>query len=735
MAKHSRTFTPSSSSSYGDGGFYFTQPVGAGGGYSDGGFYFTQPVGAGGGYAGANRTVRRRAGFVHPAYAGTHAYGAPLRGTALLGTALKPAVGAKATPTGKPTGGARGGNRTGTGIDSAPDTKLAAATASAATIKAFEDAASLLGEKQFWKDYWGKAKGAAGGNFSSASADQKKGSDDAYTSAERAAQTAYTNLIAGMPPFPVQETGAAKGSSTGDTFVALREYRDALIEKGLLKQAFRQTIGSRKASQPLIDAILRDVRDPLMKKVFKSTSSGTKVWELTSNAKIDPALVVMMAYIKNDPMTLWSAGSGNWDTKYWLYEYDKEKPGGVGGEPNEDEVDYEQSSDYAINIDRKFDDDFETNSERKKAVRSYTSWRLIKKFFTATNDTSIKSARTPWETRQAGNASRVTTSRTGWEAKRKTFVETARTAEQLTIDQQNNALTAKNKAPQAESAFDKARDFSAAALSARQGAEGAALVADVPSTRRYASAAVAAANGARTQSNEALRLAQEVQSLAARAGGLAANDKERADAASVAAERSAGEARESADAATAQIAVAESNLLVKQAEQEAQRASEERARQEIVLADAAAKAASAQALADAAKAAADRATAGATAGTVSAADAETARRNYEALQAAASGVAAAANAEQQKVDLAKAEADRIEGLAAAARDTRDEVTKDVFTPGEQEVTRLKEAVSRDMAPIAAEPSFFSKYKIPILATILVGVGGAALAWYRTRPQK
>ena len=45
MAKHVR-----SGDAYGDGMFYFTQPVGAGGGYGDGMFYFTQPVGAGGGY-------------------------------------------------------------------------------------------------------------------------------------------------------------------------------------------------------------------------------------------------------------------------------------------------------------------------------------------------------------------------------------------------------------------------------------------------------------------------------------------------------------------------------------------------------------------------------------------------------------------------------------------------------------------------------------------------------------
>ena len=729
MAKrpsHVPTFEPSS---YGDGGFFFTQPVGAGGGYSDGGFFFTQPVGAGGGYAGANRTVRRRTGFVHPAYAGMHAYGA---------TPKIAAVGVKATSTGKPTGRSTGSSTTGTGIDSAPDTKRAAATATPAVIKAFEDAHILLGEKQFWRDYWANGKSAAGSKFSTTSASQKKGSDDAYDAAKRAANTASTALLAGMPPFPVKTSGVAAGTSTGPEVAALREYQNALIEKGLLKQVFRKVSGSKRdPSQGGIDAILLDVRDPLWKEVFSSTSEGTSTWDLRTGANLDPYMVTLNAYVMSDPASGWATDKGDWNTKWWSYEKNDDAPGKVGGKagnpskgkggPMEGLPD---ASKYAINVGTTFDDDFWTNDDRKKVSKSYASWRMLKKFFTTDRDKKIKSARAPWDTKNAANPQQVTTAKTNWEKARKTFVETARTAEQLTIDQQNNALTAKNKAAQAESAFDKARDFAAAALSARQGAEGAALVADLASTQQYATAADAAAKGARTKSDEALRLAQEVTSLAARAGGLAANDKERADAASVAAERSAGEARESADAATAQIAVAESNLLVKQAEEEAKRASEERARQEVVLADSAAKAASAQALADAAQAAADRATAGLAAGTVSAADAEAARRNYEALQAAASGVAATANAEQQKVDLAKAEAARVEGLASDAREKRDEITKDVFTPGEQEVERLKKTVSRDMLPTAAEPSFFSKYKTPILATALVG--GAAFAYYYLR---
>lgn len=75
MAKHVR-----SGDAYGDGMFYFTQPVGAGGGYGDGMFYFTQPVGAGGAYgdggffftqpvgapSGYGDPGMRRGGFRHP---------------------------------------------------------------------------------------------------------------------------------------------------------------------------------------------------------------------------------------------------------------------------------------------------------------------------------------------------------------------------------------------------------------------------------------------------------------------------------------------------------------------------------------------------------------------------------------------------------------------------------------------------------------------------------------------
>lgn len=728
MAKHSRTFAPSSSSSYGDGGFYFTQPVGAGGGYSDGGFFFTQPVGAGGGYAGANRTVRRRTGFVHPAYAGVHAYGA---------TPKIAAVGVKATSTGKPTGRSTGSSTTGTGIDSAPDTKRAAATASAATIKAFEDAHILLGEKQFWRDYWANVKSAAGAKFSTTSASQKKGADDAYDAAQRAANTASTALLVGMPPFPVRTSGTVAGMPTGPEADALRAYQNTLIEKGLLKQVFRKVSGSKRdPSQGGIDAILLDVRDPLWKEVFSSTSEGTSPWDMRTGANLDPYMVTLNAYVMSDPASGWAPDKGDWNTKWWSYEKNDGMPGKVGGKAGNPSkgmglatYSLPTASRYAINMGRTFDDDFWTNDDRKKVSKSYASWRMLKKFFTTARDTALKSARLPWDTKKAANPQRAATAKTNWESARKTFVETARTAQQLTIDQQNNALTAKGKAAQAESAYDKARDFSAAALSARQGAEGAALVADLASTQQYASAADAAALGARTKSDEALRLAQEVTSLAARAGGLAANDKERADAASVSAERSAGEARESAEAATAQIAIAQAALSVKVAEDNANTAAANVVQADATAANAVATAQGAQAAADAAKGAADRAAVGVANGTVSAAVAEAALREYERLQAIATAANATATAEQQKAANIKAEADRLEGLAAAERDKKDEITKDVFTPGEQSVERLKKTVSTDMSPAAA-PSFFSKYKTPILATALVG--GAALAYYYLR---
>ena len=69
MAKHVRN-----GDAYGDGMFFFTQPVGAGGGYADGMFFFTQPVGAGGGYAGP-MMARRGHGFVHPSVARDATYG------------------------------------------------------------------------------------------------------------------------------------------------------------------------------------------------------------------------------------------------------------------------------------------------------------------------------------------------------------------------------------------------------------------------------------------------------------------------------------------------------------------------------------------------------------------------------------------------------------------------------------------------------------------------------------
>jgi hypothetical protein len=169
---------------------------------------------------------------------------------------------------------------------------------------------------------------------------------------------------------------------------------------------------------------------------------------------------------------------------------------------------------------------------------------------------------------------------------------------------------------------------------------------------------------------------------------------------------------------------------VKLAEEAANAAAANVVQADAAAVDAVATAQGAQAAADAAKGAADRAAVGVANGTVSAAVAEAALREYERLQAIATAASGMANAEQQKAANIKAEAARIEGLAAAERDKKDEITKDVFTPGEQEVERLKKTVSRDMLPTAAEPSFFSKYKTPILATALVG--GAAFAYYYLR---
>ena len=720
---HAPTFEPSS---YGDGGFFFTQPVGAGGGYSDGGFFFTQPVGAGGGYAGANRAERRRTGFVHPAYAGAGGYGAaPKVGGALKNTR---AVGPLKSG-GLKGAGASSGDKTGTGIADQPATKKAAATASADVVKKYEDAAILLGEAQFWRDYWDAAKRATGASFSASAV--KAAADTGYDNALRAYQTAEATLLAGLPPFPVLESGMLAGKPTGDAYKALTSYKSALVEAGDLKQAFRNVKAGkngkveRKADQKVVDAILGSVRDAMYKKVFTSTAKGDKVWRLARyDAK--PFLSSMYVFVMGDPMSEWAlprtTPAGNWGSMYWSPT--AQKPQGVN-------VDI--SSDYAINFstasDSRNDTDLNTNADRVKVGKAYTSWALLGKYYKDDNYfNALTQKRNDYDARQKASGSRVETARKNWENARKTFVETARTAEQLTIEQKNNALTAKNKASQAETAFDKTRDFAAAALSARQGAEGAALVADLASTERYAADAGTAASNARAQSDAALRLAQEVTSLAARAGGLATADKERADAASVAAERSANDARDSFDAATAQITVAQAALSVKQAEDAAKAAAATVAQADAAAVDAAAKAQGAQAAADAAKAAADRAAAGVANGTVSAADAEAARRKYEELQAIANAEAAKADAERQKAALTKAEADRVEALAAAERDKKDEITKDVFTPGEQEIERLKKTVS-DIAP-STEPSFFSKYKTPIL--VAVGLGSLALGWHFTR---
>ena len=85
----------------------------------------------------------------------------------------------------------------------------------------------------------------------------------------------------GVPPFPVKETGAAAGISSGPTYDALRAYEKSFIDKGYYAEAYRNVSnGKRKVSGGVMDFIVDDLITPLHYAMWgnKSTGTGSAVW-------------------------------------------------------------------------------------------------------------------------------------------------------------------------------------------------------------------------------------------------------------------------------------------------------------------------------------------------------------------------------------------------------------------------------------------------------------------------
>jgi hypothetical protein len=251
---------------------------------------------------------------------------------------------------------------------------------------------------------------------------------------------------------------------TGPEADALHDYEKAFIDKGFYAEAFRNKSGSkRKPSGAVMKFIVDDLVYPLAYASWNEKKGNYAVWT-RSYPDQRPYVKVAQAALKADVQSDFAKGIKEWGS------WKKGEIVGVSG--------------YALELPGdSYDTDFKDDAGRKNYTYTKASAELQNQTLTSSFNQTVSSKRTEQDARNTALPALLTATKSKWESTRKTFVETARTAEQLTIEQQNNALTAKGKAAQAESAYDKARDFSAAALSARQGAEGAALVADLASTQ------------------------------------------------------------------------------------------------------------------------------------------------------------------------------------------------------------------------------------------------------------
>lgn len=336
-----RNPVPSKADAYGDGGFFFTQPVGRPTGrvepgsgrpdpnnsvtasvpfgqggpfdnelvqtnapysrttYGDGGYYFLSPVNTPN-YSGVEGVVRQ--GMRHPQYG----VAMPAMKLQTKGIKVKTAGDKDDVVT---NAGARASRR-GSGQT---ETKRGEAVASAATITALKDAYILLGRARFWLEFWKNAKGT-----SSTSKGELVRAETAYRAARNVSDDALNAYHAGLPQDVVND-GAMIGARMG--------LGTAFDRKGFYDEAFAgvDSKGKRKVSKVAVDAIKRDVFEAYATKtVSYETAMTTAKKYILGNAQYEWKYEVFKnrlggtksGFVRDNFGAWWQTPYGDFKTKY-----------------------------------------------------------------------------------------------------------------------------------------------------------------------------------------------------------------------------------------------------------------------------------------------------------------------------------------------------------------------------------------------------------------------------------
>jgi hypothetical protein len=497
---------------YGDGGFFFTQPVGRPTGrvepgsghpdandsvtasipfgqggpfdnelvqtntnytrttYGDGGYYFLSPVntpnysglhGDAQAYASAARV---RQGFRHPSYGVT----APsLKSLNVRGASIKTAS------EGKP-----GSQRT--------ETREKDAVAKSDVIRRFEDAANKKGKTKFWRNVYGQAiRSPYVSDKTRTSYNTAVQEDEA---AGRAYDTAKSALLKNVPA-----TFDSRGLGTNDLGRAFNSYEIKLIDMGYYAEAYRNVArdGSRKRDDRVFDAIKRDLIEPFEAK------------------KVSAQDVVTYArqYLLADPQSKQDAKWSGWSAR-----------GSVNG----------------------------------KAYTKYFERDVFMPDFKA----RYQSERTKQDGYKNVLVSGVTDAKAAFEQMRKDAIEGKVASEREVLAQQNAAAAANSSSSEARRGADTVKGYAATALAQRSAAETAASSMDVAGATTAATNAAAAAQSAEALVSRVKAASDAAARSAAASGGRSTDAKTNAAAAYNEAALAAQQARTDADTAYKQIEVA-----------------------------------------------------------------------------------------------------------------------------------------------------------------------------------
>jgi hypothetical protein len=585
---------------YGDGGFFFTQPVGRPTGgvepgsghpdpnnsvtasipfgqggpfdnelvqtntnytrttYGDGGFYFLSPVNTPN-YSGPTFAGRAALhGFRHPS------------GYGVANVNLKSQLGSGKVKSTKTVEDVKTKERTGRKTE----TKRGEATASAAQITDYQNALKAQGKAEFWVTFWtgssntsGRGMTFGGGEKSSATKTETTRATTALRTAQERVASAKQTYLSGLPADVVANVAFAD---------ALAKFEKTYIRKGWLDEAFLglKSDGKRKVSDVAVAAIKRDVFEAYATRastfdqamaLAKQYILGTAQYQWKYE-KAYPGLGLSEGFVKDN--------FGEWkDTPYGVFENSREVDGQVFPGKNISKSPYKREVTNTYSVATDVDEAsysggivwwYETDKALKyikKFQQADRYWLIRRKLFEDKallegTTSALGSLRVAQENERKSVNGSLTSILNALASARKTAVEAQISVEQAELDKQAAARLAVGRRTEAQTAANVVKGHALTAATKRAAAETAASAMDVTTTTTAAGEADTAAKTA-DGALAAVREKVDATKTANTASGSRANaEVTAAEAAYTEAQAAAAQALADANSATLQIEVA-----------------------------------------------------------------------------------------------------------------------------------------------------------------------------------